>query len=140
MITKIAKNFDWEMSHRLPDHDGLCKNIHGHSYKMRVELEGEPNKQSMVIDYYDMKQLVSPLLEKLDHCFACEATDFLMIDFLKANDFKHVILDFHTTAENLAVYFLDELTPLFRKYANITGLTVRICETEDVYAEVSREI
>ncbi|MDA3844331.1 MAG: 6-carboxytetrahydropterin synthase, partial [Candidatus Kapabacteria bacterium] len=69
MKTKIAKNFDWEMSHRLPNHDGLCRNIHGHSYKMRVELEGEPNKQSMVIDYYDMKLVISPLLEKLDHCF-----------------------------------------------------------------------
>ncbi|MCK5742061.1 MAG: 6-carboxytetrahydropterin synthase [Chlorobi bacterium] len=140
MKTKIAKNFDWEMSHRLPDHKGLCRNIHGHSYKMRVELEGEPNSQSMVIDYYDMKLVVSPLLEKLDHCFACEASDSVMINFLKKNDFKHVVFDFHTTAENLAVYFLDELAPLFKKYDNINKLTVRICETVDVFAEVSRAV
>ena len=39
---KIAKEFRWEMGHRLPEHFGLCKNIHGHSYKMVVEFEGEP--------------------------------------------------------------------------------------------------
>ena len=38
---KIAKEFRWEMGHRLPEHFGLCKNIHGHSYKMIVEFEGE---------------------------------------------------------------------------------------------------
>jgi len=38
---KIAKEFKWEMGHRLPEHFGQCKNIHGHSYKMLVEFEGE---------------------------------------------------------------------------------------------------
>ena len=26
---KIAKEFRWEIGHRLPEHFGLCKNIHG---------------------------------------------------------------------------------------------------------------
>ena len=29
---KIAKEFRWEMGHRLPEHFGLCKNIHGHCH------------------------------------------------------------------------------------------------------------
>ena len=40
-VMKIAKEFNWEMGHRLPEHFGKCKNIHGHSYKMMVELEGD---------------------------------------------------------------------------------------------------
>ena len=38
---KVAKEFKWEMGHRLPEHFGNCKNIHGHSYKMIAEFEGE---------------------------------------------------------------------------------------------------
>ncbi|MGA1250362.1 MAG: 6-pyruvoyl trahydropterin synthase family protein, partial [Candidatus Kapaibacteriota bacterium] len=53
MISRIAKEFHWEMGHRLPFHDGGCQNIHGHSYTMRVEVIGEIDPATgMVIDYF----------------------------------------------------------------------------------------
>jgi 6-pyruvoyltetrahydropterin/6-carboxytetrahydropterin synthase len=64
---KIAKEFKWEMGHRLPEHFDKCKNIHGHSYKMIVELEGEILESGMVMDYYDLKKIINPIVEKLDH-------------------------------------------------------------------------
>lgn len=36
----VAKQFRWEGAHRLPWHDGLCKNNHGHSYKMEASVDG----------------------------------------------------------------------------------------------------
>ena len=72
---KIAKEFRWEMGHRLPDHFGLCKNIHGHSYKMIVEFEGELDKNQMVIDYYDVEKIINPIIEKLDHAFMINKED-----------------------------------------------------------------
>jgi len=55
---RIAKEFVWEMSHRLPYHEGNCKNIHGHSYKMELSLEGEPNENGMLIDFYHIERIV----------------------------------------------------------------------------------
>ena len=61
-MMKIAKEFHWEMGHRLPEHFGLCKNIHGHSYKMIVEFEGELDEQGMVIDFYDVEKIIAPII------------------------------------------------------------------------------
>ncbi len=52
MIMNISKEFNWDMSHRLPFHHGHCKNIHGHTYKLRVEIEGIMDKNGLVMDYY----------------------------------------------------------------------------------------
>ena len=73
MRTTISKQFRWEMGHRLPFHEGLCKNIHGHSYEAHVILTGEPDANGMVMDYYDMKLLIQDKLDELDHCFLCDA-------------------------------------------------------------------
>ena len=74
---KIAKEFNWEMGHRLPEHFGKCKNIHGHSYKMMVELDGDVNDNGMVMDYYDLKKIVNPIVENLDHAFMVYEQDEL---------------------------------------------------------------
>jgi 6-pyruvoyltetrahydropterin/6-carboxytetrahydropterin synthase len=139
MIIKIAKEFKWEMSHRLTFHKGPCKNIHGHTYRLLVEIAGEPDENGMVMDYYDLEAMVNPLIMRLDHSFLCDEKDTIMIDFLRVNDFKHYIIPPTTTAENVARYLLDYLLPNFQKYKNIRGLMIRFQETEDVYAEISHK-
>ena len=62
---KISKEFRWEMGHRLPFHDGLCRNIHGHSYYMVIEIEGELNENGMIIDFYDLGKAVKPIIDEL---------------------------------------------------------------------------
>jgi 6-pyruvoyltetrahydropterin/6-carboxytetrahydropterin synthase len=137
MKTKIAKDFYWEMSHRLPYHNGPCRNIHGHSYKLRVEISGEPKDDGMLLDYYDLKILIMPIVEMLDHCFVVDKDDNVMIDFLKANEFKHHILDTFTTAENLTAYIFGLIkTELKANYPQITELNIRLYETQDVFAEI----
>jgi len=86
MKARIAKDFYWEMTHRLPFHKGPCRNIHGHSYRLRVEIEGELDEDGMVLDYYHLKQLLAPVIDSLDHSFAVDENDDLMLDFLKQND------------------------------------------------------
>ncbi len=141
MKTKIAKEFNWEMSHRLPFHSGLCKNVHGHSYSARVEVEGEPDQNGIVVDYYDLKKLVSPIVEELDHCFLADKTDLAVIEFLEKNGFKKKIFDKYTTAENIAEWFANELkTRLAKECPRAEKLTVRIRETAGVYAEVSLKL
>ncbi|MBP7509547.1 MAG: 6-carboxytetrahydropterin synthase, partial [Prolixibacteraceae bacterium] len=39
---RVTKYYDFEMAHALWNYDGLCKNIHGHSYKLHITVIGEP--------------------------------------------------------------------------------------------------
>ncbi|HVO73878.1 MAG TPA: 6-carboxytetrahydropterin synthase QueD [Ignavibacteriaceae bacterium] len=136
---RIAKEFRWEMGHRLPEHFGKCKNVHGHSYKIIVELEGELNDQGMILDFYNLKEIVNPIVEKLDHSFLVYKGDEEIIAFLEKLNSKKVIVEFHSTVENIAKYFLDEIAK--NKFpANVSSLKVKVFETESVYAEGERRL
>jgi 6-pyruvoyltetrahydropterin/6-carboxytetrahydropterin synthase len=143
MLTRIAKDFRWEMAHRLPTHDGGCRNVHGHSYRMWVELTGEPQDNGMVLDYFIMAKIVDPLIAEIDHAFLCDKSDKLIVDFLTSSGLKAVYVDFPTTAENIAQWFFVRLSALFvsiddrRSMKHLRELTVRIQETERTFAEVS---
>ncbi len=131
---KIAKEFRWEMGHRLPDHFGLCKNIHGHSYKMIVEFEGELDKNEMIIDYYDVEKIINPIIEKLDHAFMVNKNDQIVLEFLNRMNSKKVVVDFQSTAENICLHFLNELKKASLP-ENVNSVKVRVYETPFDYAE-----
>lgn len=131
---KIAKEFTWEMGHRLPFHSGKCKNLHGHSYKCSIELTGDPDKNGMVMDYYDLKKVVEPILDELDHSFMVYKKDIEMIEALEKLNSRKVVVDFETTAENICIYLLNKIKSA-RLPQNIHSIKVRVLETENSYAE-----
>lgn len=131
---KIAKEFNWEMGHRLPEHFGKCKNIHGHSYKMLVEIEGDLNDKGMVMDYYDLRDVIDPLVEELDHSFMANKKDLPVVEFLEKMKSKRMIVDFDSTVENITTYFLNKIKNA-KLPSNIKKVKVRVCETPDDYAE-----
>lgn len=140
MLTRVSKEFHWEMSHRLPRHAGLCKNIHGHTYRLRLDLFGTPDECGIVVDFFDIDRIMRPIIDRLDHAFLCEKSDTLILDFLQANNFKCEILDAPTTSENIVVYLADLAEPKFRALGNISRMTIRVYETIGVFAEITREI
>jgi 6-pyruvoyltetrahydropterin/6-carboxytetrahydropterin synthase len=131
---KIAKEFHWEMGHCLPEHFGNCKNIHGHSYKMMVELEGTQDESGMIMDYYDLKKIVNPVIEKLDHAFMVNEKDKHIIEFLDSVKSKKVIVGFQSTVENICKYILSQIQ-VKELPPNVKKLKVRIFESVDDYAE-----
>jgi len=136
---KIAKEFRWEMGHRLPEHFGNCKNIHGHSYKMIVELEGEVNEKGLVLDFYDLENIVEPIIDKLDHSFLVYGGDKEIITFLEKMNSKKFIVDFQSTVENITKYFLSEISK--NKFpSNVSSLKVKIYESQNDYAEAEMRL
>lgn len=131
---KIAKEFTWEMGHRLPEHFGKCKNIHGHSYKMIVELDGSVTSSGMVMDYFELKQIVNPIIDQLDHAFMVYSEDKVVLNFLTEIDSKKVEVSFQSTVENICNYLIKEITKSSLP-GNINKIKVRVCETPDDYAE-----
>ncbi len=132
---KIAKDFRWEMAHRLQCHKGKCYNLHGHSYRMQVEFEGNINSNTgMVLDYFDVKDIVAPLVNRLDHTVIIWNKDTKLIEKISELDSASVIVPFETTAENLVRYFLEKIL-LANLPKEIRKIKVRVCETENTYAE-----
>ncbi len=140
MKMKISKEFTWNMSHRLPFHQGLCSNIHGHTYKLRVTLVGEPDENGMVLDFYDLISAVQPIVDQLDHSFVVDANDHSMLDFLKQNNFRHVIIPITTTSENFAIWFANQIVDKLKQYNNIEKIIIRFYETFDSFAEFEYEL
>jgi 6-pyruvoyltetrahydropterin/6-carboxytetrahydropterin synthase len=139
-MMKISKDFSWEMGHRLQCHKGKCFNLHGHSYKLQIEFEGEVDGSTgMVLDYFDVKDLVASIVDKLDHTVIAWEQDSELIEMLKKLNSAHVIMPFETTAENLVGYFLKEISSADIP-PGISKIKVRVCETENTYAEDEIEL
>ncbi len=69
-MIKIFKEFTFEAAHFLPTvpEGHKCRNLHGHSYKLKVWLHGPVDvKLGWVMDFSDLKNTVSEIINVLDH-------------------------------------------------------------------------
>ncbi|GFH41705.1 6-carboxy-5,6,7,8-tetrahydropterin synthase [Lactococcus hodotermopsidis] len=106
----ITKTFSFDMAHMLDGHDGKCNNLHGHTYQLKVALQGNVcqtgAKSGMIRDYGDIKQCVKmTILDFFDHAFVYDETREIerQIATLLANDGRKIYrLTKRTTAENIS--------------------------------------
>jgi 6-pyruvoyltetrahydropterin/6-carboxytetrahydropterin synthase len=62
------KEFEFDAAHFLPNYHGKCERLHGHTYKLVVQVEGTPDVEGMVMDFSLLKKTVQDtVLVKLDH-------------------------------------------------------------------------
>jgi 6-pyruvoyltetrahydropterin/6-carboxytetrahydropterin synthase len=135
---KVAKRFHWEGAHRLPWHKGLCRNLHGHSYGLTIQLEGTPDERGMLVDFQDLKTAIKPLIDAWDHATLIAQNDEELIRVLGQTDWKRAILPFDTTAENIAAYtvrYLAEHHGDSFRAQGVRRITARLDETTSCYAE-----
>jgi len=65
---KMGLTLEFDAAHRLPNYDGKCARVHGHTYDVEVVLEGPVDEGSgFLMDFYDLKQILKSVLEELDH-------------------------------------------------------------------------
>ena len=72
---EIWKEFTFEAAHLLPNvpDDHKCKRLHGHSYRVRVCVEGDLHpKLAWVVDFADIAKAFEPLRLRLDHYYLNE--------------------------------------------------------------------
>ena len=105
----VEKEVRFESAHRLPLYDGPCKNLHGHSYKLVIAVEGEVEPASgIIVDFYEVQRVVQR--EVLDH-----------FDHKYLNDFME-----NPTAEHIALVIWRRMKPA------LPGLKeIRLFETID---------
>lgn len=106
MQAEIIKTFEFDAAHCL---EGVpeahkCRRLHGHSYRVDVHVTGEVDpKVGWVMDFGDLKKIVAPVLEELDHRYL--------------NDLPGLEL---CTAEMIAKYLFDRLKVGLPKLSAIT--------------------
>jgi 6-pyruvoyltetrahydropterin/6-carboxytetrahydropterin synthase len=141
-MIRITKEFNLEMAHALYGYDGLCKNIHGHTYYLYVTIKGEPESNSsspklgMVMDFGDLKKIVKGLIiDKLDHALVLNGNSpHKDIKDLKHPGFEKVVLmNYQPTCENLLVDFAARLQSSLP--ANVKLYSLKLCETVTSSAE-----
>lgn len=65
---RISKDLTFAAAHAVRGHQGGCQNLHGHNYRVRVELEAaELDELGMVIDFADLKGMIRDTVEPFDH-------------------------------------------------------------------------
>lgn len=64
----VTKEFTFDSAHFLPNYHGKCENMHGHTYRLQVTVEGPEDQNGLVIDFMILKEVVQKrVLDKLDH-------------------------------------------------------------------------
>jgi 6-pyruvoyltetrahydropterin/6-carboxytetrahydropterin synthase len=101
-----------------------------------VILSGEPDANGMVMDYYDMKLLIQDKLDELDHSFLCNSSDTVVREFLERNNMKMVLVEFPTTAENIARMLATHVVSNLPAGHRVDAVRLRVFETEKTFAEV----
>lgn len=135
MLT-VSKQCAFDAAHVLTNHAGQCKNLHGHTYRVVVEVAEVPDGRDMVIDFKDLKQVLREVVvERFDHAFMyheASVSECEIASVIAKHGMKSVGLPFRTTAENLAGHFFREL----EKRVNVAS--VKVYETPESCAEFRR--
>jgi 6-pyruvoyltetrahydropterin/6-carboxytetrahydropterin synthase len=99
----ITKEVYFCYGHRLMNHGGKCRHLHGHSVKAAISVKQlQLNEQSMVCDFSDLRDSVEKFInETLDHNFLLHQNDPL-IPLLTAQNERFLALEEHPTAEVLS--------------------------------------
>jgi len=143
MIVRITKEFKFEMAHALYGYDGVCANIHGHSYRLWVTVRGEVKnenghtKDGMLMDFTDLKSIVKPVtVDKYDHSLVLNANSpHANLDLSAFN--KVYYLDYQPTSENLVLDFANFIKNELPNGVDL--LKVVLSETATSFAEWNKD-
>ena len=137
---RLTKEFKFEMAHALKGYDGLCRNIHGHSYELLVTVTGVPvsdktsAKLGMIMDFGDLKRIVrNNIIDEFDHA--------LVLNQESADDYnvnvemfgRTILVDYQPTSENMLIDFVERLKDKMPANVKLHHLLLR--ETVTSYAE-----
>lgn len=143
----ITRRLEFDAGHRIPNHDGQCRHLHGHRYAIEVTLMGviadHPGKadDGMVLDFGEIKRLTNQyVVEPWDHAFLVAKEDAGLVDYLDSiPNHKTVVMDHVPTVENLASAAFRLLQPVFNKAfgGRLKLSSIRLYETPNCWADVS---
>ncbi len=109
MVVGVSTSFS--AAHSIPGHK-KCGKVHGHNFKVEVEVAGEVKENGMVMDFFDLKREVKEVIDKFDHTLLNEQIEI-------------------PTSENICLHIYEEL-----RRKGLKVVRVRVAENDDKWAEI----
>lgn len=131
----ILKTFHFCAAHRLLNHPGKCKKLHGHNYKVTVSIEtnAKDPDTNMVLDFGTVKDELAPMFNDLDHKLILNENDPLLKieELMAATGRENVVMwSEDPTAESMAEYFTRSIMDWIHMYFEGRQVTVS-CKVEE---------
>ena len=139
---RVTKQFKFETGHAIYGYDGLCKNVHGHSFKLDVTIIGQPIidpdhvKNGMVIDFGDLKTIINKeIVQPFDHATVLnvKSPHKEIADEMESRGHKILRVGYQPTCEMMIIDFASKLKAKLPNHLKLYSLKLR--ETETAFAE-----
>lgn len=134
---RVSCETHFDAAHFLAFHEGMCRNIHGHRWRIVVTAESDNlieagTSRGMVIDFSDIKHKLREIAAEFDHKLVYERDTLRgsTLMMLEEEEFDILAADFRPTAENFAKYIFDKL-----KESDLPICSVKVYETPENCAE-----
>lgn len=113
---EISVSTTFDAAHFLRDYVGKCSRMHGHTWTVEATLAGEQlGPDHLLIDFLDIKAVLSRLLDKYDHACLNESAPFDKLS---------------PTSENLARVLFEKLEAEIRSMErDVRLVSVRVSES-----------
>lgn len=116
----LTSEFSFDSAHFLRGHDGKCKNLHGHRWRVVVSITGDlikdGAKKGMIVDFTTFKLYLKEIETLLDHKFLLETGSIsnTTLQALKNEGFEIFEFPFRTTAENISKWLYTTISKEFK--------------------------
>lgn len=114
---RLRTEHTFDAAHFLAHYEGKCHNIHGHHWKVEIEIQGsnrsnETQTRGMLVDFSDLKHDLRSAVDAFDHTLIVEQGTLspALAQALREQDFSVTEVPFRPTAENFARFFYDAMT------------------------------
>lgn len=139
--TTCTRKLYFDAAHRVVNHKGKCKLLHGHRYTLEITFEAfDKNELGMIIDFGYIKDILGAWIDNnLDHnTILWDKDKDLGNNINLITGQKIYYLPFNPTAENIAFYILEYICPKLFTNTNIICESIRIYETPNCFADVKK--
>ncbi|MDE5944482.1 MAG: 6-carboxytetrahydropterin synthase [Rikenella sp.] len=138
---RLTREFGFEMAHALEGYDGLCRHVHGHSYRLFVTVVGEPcedptsPRYGMVMDFGELKRIVNRLIvERYDHAFVLRETpqNGPLLEQIREKWERVYLVDYQPTCEQMLARWAVQIAECLPEGVRLAE--VKLYETEKSHA------
>jgi 6-pyruvoyltetrahydropterin/6-carboxytetrahydropterin synthase len=146
-IIRAKRYHDISCGHRVVGHESKCRHLHGHNYRVHFHCEGPKDEIGRVIDFSVIKEKLCMWIEKhWDHKFLVWEHDPMFLALMKSEMppdealmfLESVVqLPFNPTAENMAEYLVNVVSPQQLEGTGVTLVECVIDETRKCSASYS---
>ncbi len=134
----LVRQLSFCAGHRLYGHEGRCAFLHGHNYRVDIEVEAEGGRSAVddvgrVVDFSLIKKrMLGWLDEHWDHAFLVFEKDESTLAALRvAEPTKYFVMPWNPTAENMARYLLEVVAPHVLSGLGVLARRVSVWETDE---------